>query len=240
MNEISTNSVQIGIDGSASGTRTLDALNLLREDIICGNLKPGEKLRVQHLKEKYGVSAATLREALSLLVSESLVTSTAQRGFNVASISLEDLKDISEMRVLLEVRAACKSVEHGDEDWEVDLVGAYHRLTNVEEQASKLSGSVSGIWEQRNTEFHEALVAACPSHWNRRFRSILHTHSERYRRMSLQTVGITRDVHEEHKQIFDAAMARDIKTLERVLTIHIEKTFDVVHKLVENNHQVGD
>ncbi len=223
-----------------SSTLALDALNQLREEIIYGKLKPGEKLRVQHLKKEYGVSAATLREALSLLVSESLVTATAQRGFNVAPISLEDLRDISEMRVLLEVRAACKSVENGDEDWEVGLVGAYHRLTNVEEQASDLAGEASDIWEQRNTEFHEALVAACPSHWNRRFRTVLHTHSERYRRMSLQTVGVSRDVHEEHKQIFDAAMVQDVKKLKSVLTQHIEKTFDVVHELVATDHQKGD
>lgn len=225
MNEITSES-------PTTSSRAHDALSRLRQDILSGALEPGEKLRVQHLKEKYDVSAATLREALSLLVSESLVTATAQRGFNVASISLEDLQDISEMRVLLEVRAACKSVENGDEDWEVSLVGAYHRLTNVEEQAGKLAGEVSGIWEQRNTEFHEALVAACPSRWNRRFRTVLHTHSERYRRMSLQTVGVSRDVHDEHKQIFEAAMARDIKSLEKVLTQHIEKTSDIVQDLV--------
>jgi DNA-binding GntR family transcriptional regulator len=234
MDDISNTEITAGIINSTTSTRVLDALTQLREDIISGVLEPGEKLRVQHLKSKYGVGAATLREALSLLVSESLVTATAQRGFNVAPISLQDLKDISETRIMLEVQAAVDSVQNGDEDWEVQLIGAYHRLTKVEENSTNLAENSTAIWEQRNIEFHEALVAACSSRWVRQFRSILHTHSERYRRLSLQTVGISRDVHEEHKQIFDAAMARDADTLSKVLTKHIEKTFDIVHKLVDD------
>ena len=146
--------IPTGIVASATSTRVLEALTQLREDIISGILKPGEKLRVQHLKSKYGVGAATLREALSLLVSESLVTATAQRGFNVAPISLQDLKDISETRTMLEVKAAVESVKNGDEDWEVRLISAYHRLTKVEEGSEDLSGDQTAIWEQRNIEFH--------------------------------------------------------------------------------------
>ena len=235
MDNISKTEIPIGVVASATSTRVLEALTQLREDIISGILKPGEKLRVQHLKSKYGIGAATLREALSLLVSESLVTATAQRGFNVAPISLQDLNDISETRTMLEVQAAVESVKHGDEEWEVQLIGAYHRLTKVEEGTEDLANSSTAIWEQRNIEFHEALVAACPSRWIRQFRSILHTHSERYRRLSLQTVGVSRNVHIEHQEIFDAAMARDTKTLVKVLTNHIDKTFDVVYQMVKED-----
>ena len=235
MDDISNKEMPIGIIASATSTRVLEALTQLREDIISGILRPGEKLRVQHLKSKYNVGAATLREALSLLVSESLVTATAQRGFNVAPISLQDLKDISETRTMLEVQAAVESVKNGDEEWEVQLIGAYHRLTKVEESTGDIPNSSTAIWEQRNIEFHEALVAACPSKWIRQFRSILHTHSERYRRLSLQTAGVSRNVHVEHQEIFDAAMARDAETLVKVLTNHIEKTFDVVYQMVKED-----
>jgi len=235
MDDISNPDIPIGVIESATSTRVLEALTQLREDIIGGVLKPGEKLRVQHLKSKYGVAAATLREALSLLVSESLVTATTQRGFNVAPISLRDLKDISETRIMLEVQAAVESVKNGDEEWEVHLVSAYHRLTKVEEGGEDITGDQTAIWEQRNIEFHEALVAACPSRWIKQFRSILHTHSERYRRLSLQTVGVSRNVHVEHQEIFDAAMARDADKLAKVLTNHIEKTFDVVYQMVKED-----
>ena len=136
---------------------------------------------------------------------------------------------------MLEVQAAVESVKNGDEEWEVQLIGAYHRLTKVEESTTDISNASTAIWEQRNIEFHEALVAACPSKWIRQFRSILHTHSERYRRLSLQTAGVSRNVHVEHQEIFDAAMARDVETLVKVLTNHIEKTFDVVYKMVKED-----
>jgi GntR family carbon starvation induced transcriptional regulator len=235
MDDISNTGMPASVGASTTSTRVLEALTQLRVDIISGTLKPGEKLRVQHLKSKYDVGAATLREALSLLVSESLVTSTAQRGFNVAPISLGDLTDISATRTMLEVQAAVESVENGNEEWEIQLKMAYHRLTKVEEKTENLASVSTAIWEQRNIEFHEALVAACPSRWIKQFRLILHTHSERYRRLSLQTVGVSRNVHIEHQKIFNAAMARDTDELVKVLTNHIKRTFDVVYQMVKED-----
>ena len=169
MDDISNTGMPASVGAFATSTRVLHALTQLRVDIISGTLKPGEKLRVQHLKSKYDVGAATLREALSLLISESLVTSTAQRGFNVAPISLGDLTDISATRTMLEVQAAVESVENGNEEWEIQLKIAYHRLTKVEENTEILASVSTAIWEQRNIEFHEALVAACPSRWIKQF-----------------------------------------------------------------------
>ena len=66
------------------------AYRRLRRDIIEGIHPPGEKLRVEHLKDHYAVGAGTLREALLLLVTDALVTVQGQRGFRVAPISLDD------------------------------------------------------------------------------------------------------------------------------------------------------
>jgi len=86
-----------------NGPKTLveSAYRALRRDIIEGRLAPGEKLRVEHLKDDYGVGAGTLREALSLLISDALVVSQGQRGFRVAPVSIEDFEDITRTRVML-------------------------------------------------------------------------------------------------------------------------------------------
>ena len=78
------------------------AYRQLRRDIIDGQHPAGHKLRVEHLKSTYKVSAGTLREALGLLVSDSLVVSQGQRGFSVAEMSLVDLEDLTRTRVLVE------------------------------------------------------------------------------------------------------------------------------------------
>jgi DNA-binding GntR family transcriptional regulator len=77
----------------------------VRQDIVSGRLAPGERLRVEHLKDRYDVGAGTLREALALLVSDALVTVEGQRGYRVAEISLADLKDLTDTRVMLETEA---------------------------------------------------------------------------------------------------------------------------------------
>jgi len=106
----------------------------LRRDIIEGRLAPGEKLRVEHLKSCYDVSSGTLREALALLISDSLVVAQGQRGFRVAPMSLDDLEDLTRMRILLECEALRESMAQGTDDWEADIVSAFHKLTLAEQR----------------------------------------------------------------------------------------------------------
>ena len=149
------------------------AYRALRRDIIEGRLAPGEKLRVEHLKDDYGVGAGTLREALSLLISDALVVSQGQRGFRVAPVSIEDFEDITRTRVMLECEALRQSIAMGDDAWEADLLAAFHRLTKAEEK--RIGSEDREEWEERNRIFHEVLIAACPSRWIKHFLSILTT-----------------------------------------------------------------
>ena len=80
-------------------TLAVEAYHQLRADIIEGVLKPGEKLKTEHLKDRYNVGAATLREALALLTADALVISQHQRGFRVAPMSLTDFRDITHAEV---------------------------------------------------------------------------------------------------------------------------------------------
>ena len=72
------------VEPLASRTLIESAYAELRDDIIEGVLAPGEKLRVEHLKDRYGVGAGTLREAITRLVSDALAVAEGQRGFRVA------------------------------------------------------------------------------------------------------------------------------------------------------------
>ncbi len=181
------------------------AYRQLRRDIIEGRHPPGEKLRVEHLKDQYQVGAGTLREALALLVSDSLVVAQGQRGFRVSPISLSDIEDITRTRVLLECEALRQSMATGDEGWEADVVSAFHRLTRAEEKlASDVEGAVNE-WEERNRLFHEKLIAACPSRWTRQFLGVLYQQSERYRRISVLTRPVPRDHRARYKDGHQAA-----------------------------------
>lgn len=195
----------------------------LRRDIIEGRLIPGEKLRIEHIKDNYGVGAGTLREALSLLISDALVVSQGQRGFRVAPVSIEDFGDITETRVMLECQALRQSIALGDEAWEADLLAAFHRLSRAEEKLA--DGNSREEWEERNRIFHEVLIAACPSRWIKYFLSILYQQAERYRRLSLQQKEVPRDIHAEHEELFKATLARDADRACEILSQHVRFTF---------------
>lgn len=219
-------------DPDTSVPRTLveRAYLSLRNDVVCGKLAPGERLRVEHLKDHYGVGAGTLREALSLLVSDALVTSEGQRGFRVAPISMADLEDVTNTRVMLETEALRQSIRHGDAQWEAALVQCYELLAATERN---LAESGSERWERRNKAFHEALIAGFNSTWIKYLLSILYRHTERYRHINFRlTTSHTsgRDVHQEHEAIFRAAIARQEARAALALEAHIRLTHDVMRQ----------
>ncbi len=205
----------------------------LRRDIIEGRLQPGEKLRVEHIKDNYGVGAGTLREALSLLISDALVVSQGQRGFNVAPVSVEDFEDITRTRVMLECEALRQSIAMGDDAWEGELLAAFHRLTKAEERLREPDAREE--WEERNRIFHEVLISACPSRWIKHFLSILYHQAERYRRLSLYLQPIPRDVHAEHEELFNATLARDADRATAAMAEHILLTFRAVQIIPPEN-----
>ena len=217
-------------DEALPGPRSLTeaAYRQLRVDIIEGRHAPGDKLRVEHLKDEYQVGAATLREALALLVSDSLVVPQAQRGFRVAPMSLADIEDLTRTRTLLECAAFRDSLQYGDDEWEARVVSSYHKLSRAEERLEQDPGGVFDEWEERNRAFHEALTSACPSRWILRFQALLFQQAHRYRRLSAVTTKVPASVHEEHREIFEAAMSRDVAKADAVLAKHIHFALSVI------------
>jgi len=211
----------------------------LRRDIINGVHAPSTKLRVEHLKDRYEVGAGTLREALALLVADSLVFTEGQKGFTVSPVSLDDFADITRLRVMLETQALSQSIDNGSDEWEANVISAYHRLTLAEKKFEgnriKADPAIFEDWEERNEKFHSALVSACKSPWLLQFIGILYHHSERYRRIGLRhTQGKNRDIHAEHDALKTAALSRDKPLCNRLLTEHISKTYELISKLPES------
>ncbi|MCT7294875.1 GntR family transcriptional regulator [Ralstonia sp. CHL-2022] len=203
----------------------------LRQDIIQGRLAPGERLRVEHLKDRYNVGAGTLREALALLVSDALVTVEGQRGYRVTGISLADLQDLTDTRVMLETEAVRLSIRHGDAQWEAHLRATFDALSDAESLGPSANPE---HWERANRQFHEALIAAHRSPWSKYLLDLLYRHGERYRRVAIRRGSAqpsSRNVHEEHTAIFEAAMARQEARAALAVEVHIRLTYELLAKL---------
>ncbi|MEH6648665.1 MAG: GntR family transcriptional regulator [Motiliproteus sp.] len=194
----------------------------LRDDILSGSLKPSSKLQIAALKERYETSAAPVREALSRLAAEGLVIKKGQRGFWAAPVSMEEFRDVSRLRVMLEIDAFKQSIENGDLEWEATIVGARHREKAVTAQANGDLASAAGALINENRAFHLALIANCPSDWQKRFISTLYDQSERFRRLSILNTEEVTNEQSEHEAIMAAAFSRDVKKACSLLTSHIE------------------
>jgi DNA-binding GntR family transcriptional regulator len=161
-------------------------------------------------------------------VSDALVTAEGQRGFRVAPISLSDLEDLTNTRVMLETEALRQSIRHGDAQWEAALSHSYDLLSKTE---MDLAESGSDLWERRNKAFHEALIAGFDSDWSKYLLSILYRHAERYRNIIWRLTAANasgRNVHQEHEAIYRAAMGRQDARAALALEAHIRLTHDIM------------
>jgi GntR family transcriptional regulator, carbon starvation induced regulator len=212
-------------DNGALPTTLTEAIYArIRSDILLGVLKPGDKLKLDGLKDRYDASVNTLRESLSRLVSEGLVANQGQRGFAVVPASLDDLRDVTETRRLLECHAAKLSIERADLDWESRVVAAYHKLSKIEAVVDDDPKRHGPLLERYNREFHGALISACGSRWLLTFHAVTYDQSLRYRMLAFQVRDFPRaQSRREHRDILDAALARDAKRLLPVLGEHITK-----------------
>lgn len=198
-------------------------------EIVRGVFSPGSKIKLEPLSKLYGVSTGTVREALSLLVSDGLVVANSQRGFYVAPMSIEGFQDLLNTRMLLEISALHMSIVNGGDAWEGRVVQAFHKLSLAENRLNEAAEDTFDLWEIRNREFHEALVSACDSEWTLRFRDILYRQSERYRRLTFTSrKNPGQFVHVEHKKIFDLAISRRADEAAAALIEHIRSPISFV------------
>lgn len=193
----------------------------IKRDIIFGELEPGLKLKLEGLRQRYSASMSTLRETLNRLASEGFVDARDQRGFFVTQVSQEDLIEIANLRVLLECHALRHSVENGDTEWEGNLVAAHHKLHLMEQKMLGGDDSHKEDWKRYDWEFHKALIQACGSQNLLSLHAMLYDKYLRYQMLVLTYRG--EEAVDEHRDMFEAALARDVDLAAAVLKKHIEK-----------------
>ncbi len=211
----------------------------IREDVISGVLEPDTPLRIDHLKDRYSVGASPLREALSRLLTDGLVTSEGLRGFRVAPVSLIDFRDITDTRRVVEPLALRIAIQRGGVDWEGRIVAAHHHLSRLKEDAAP--ENLASEMERLNRDFHLALIEGSKSPHLVRICMQLFDYSRRYRNISLRSDPSRRiEVTGEHDRIFKATLRRDVATAVRLLEKHIEGTFLGVSKAFASSQRPGD
>lgn len=214
--------------GREDETLAMMAYRRLRRDIVTGAFAPGQPLRLEALRQRYGLSFSPLREALNRLQTERLVVAAALRGFSVAPLSTEEMWDATETRILIESQALHRAIARGDDQWEVRIVAAFHALDLQLRRVRSNAASDDDVWllEARHRDFHHALIASCGSPRLLSLADQLHAETQRYRLPALAggAPAAKRDIASEHLDIMEATLDRTPAEAVALLAAHYRRT----------------
>ena len=190
--------------------------NTLRQAILRGELKPGERLMEIQLAQRLGVSRTPVREAIRKLELEGLVLMIPRKGAEVAEITIKDLEDVLQVRAALEelaVRDACEKITE-EQLKELRRSNAAFKIA--------LSGDDILASGQADMDFHEIIYKATD---NRRLMQILNNLREQMYRYRMEYLK-DREMHPvllgEHEAICSALASRDAEQAGEAIRSHIE------------------
>ena len=221
-------------DGKPAATLSSSVYEQLRGDILSGALPPGEKLRVEFVRERYQAGNSPVREALSRLSSEGFVERREQRGFFVAATSLEELQELTRTRCWVEEKALRESIANHSQHWEEQLVIAYHRMKRTPRFTEGSDSEGNPDWERCHRDFHYCLISNCGSRLLVDFCMDLADLAYRYRQVAVATKP-NRKAGDEHELIFNAVLNGDADEAVRCLTDHYHNTAGIILESMESD-----
>jgi len=192
-----------------TATRATTLVANLRTAILNGTLQPGEKLVLDQLKSRFQVSLSPLREAISRLLSVGLIEQEDQRGYRVAPVSIDNLREVTLLRRTLETQALEQSIKHADLDWESSVLGALHALGRA---------STEDDWHAAHRRFHKVLTGGCGLPL---LQDLCSTMFDLVQRYHILFPAIDPMSTQGHAAIANAAVARDTETATYLLGAHI-------------------
>jgi DNA-binding GntR family transcriptional regulator len=188
----------------------------LRRSIIVGHYEPGERLNLEQLADRYGTSVTPVREALQMLSQEGLVTTKPHGGFYVTQVTLKELRDMLELREILEVasveRAAVRITDEQIEELERVHAGytgddetSYERYVTENRRFHYLIAQAS-----RNQELAEALGR-------------LHDRLARF----FVFVHTGEEMEKRHKRLIEALRTREVEVARQVMLNEVNETREI-------------
>lgn len=190
--------------------------NTLRQAILTGELKPGERLMEIHLANKLGVSRTPIREAIRKLELEGLVTMIPRRGAEVAQITEKSMNDVLEVRRALDalcVELACERITPEDTERLKLACEAFETAVKTRDVKQIARADV---------ELHDIIVQATG---NQRLIQLINNLSEqmyRYRFEYIKDISQHQRLIDEHRMIYEAIVKNDKEAASQAAHVHID------------------
>jgi len=206
--------------------------NTIREAIIAGELKPGERLMEVQLAEKMGVSRTPVREAIRKLELEGLVEMEPRKGAHVAEVSVKDIMDVLEVRASMDALATSLAAQRITPEEVKELKHIFSQfVTNVEKE--NVNGTI-----KKDVEFHDVIYRASRNDKLLQISNSLREQVQRFRVIYLKGYGSTNDVIKEHEQIIEAITTNNIEMAQAIAYDHIRKQEETIIKAINRSSNI--
>lgn len=188
----------------------------IRNLILNGRLKPGERLKENRLAEEIRTSRTPVREALHLLEREGLLESIPRVGYQVKPLRWEEVEEICAIRIVNETLAAQWAMKRMT-DKELRALEK-----NIIDSRKEIEAGDPKAFVERDADFHEILARASGSRRLLELCQMFRRHMLRYRIESLYRAETALGALEGHRKIVECFRTKDEKGLERALREHLE------------------
>jgi DNA-binding GntR family transcriptional regulator len=209
------------------------AYEIIKEAIVSLKLKPGERLKASELAEELGISATPIREALSRLEQEGFVEIVPFKGAFVCEIDHQSVKEIFELRELLEIAAAKKATANFSP-------GDLHKgETFLEEMRRACDATDVKTYLKRAKDFHELFINKCG---NQKMISVIRSFNDHLERMR-EAVSSSESIPlyiEDYERILAGFKSRNTEETERALLAHLERVKESLLKRKEQKKSLND
>ena len=201
--------------------------NTLREAILKGDLKPGERLMELQLASKLGVSRTPIREAIRMLEQEGLAVTTPRKGAEVAKMTLKDMEDVLEIRDALDelaVRIACQKISDEQLKQLEDMKELFEKSTQT--------GNVKKIAEADVT-FHDVIYEATG---NPKLVTLLNNLREQVYRYRVEYIKDPKNyptLIAEHEAILESLKNRDVTNAVEAMHVHVANQAEAVKTVIQ-------
>ncbi len=219
------------IDGespTAVGTKSDEVYELLRHQILVGQIRPGERINVRALESVLGMSHIPIREAIPRLETDGLVKRQANVGAIATRVSIDEFDEIYDFRRIIEPALARRAVPLMTDD---DTVGVRKALERLE--ATGHSTADSDDFHKTHQEFHRRILKPGISVRIERTLNELWRVSERYLR--LLDTPVRQIGHHQHEAMALACVERDAERVEELLADHLEVTSQAMRTVFSND-----
>lgn len=196
------------------------AYETLRESILNSEYEAGKPLRQEEIAQSLGVSRVPVREALKRLEVEGLVIQRPRRGYVVASLDIDEIEDIFDIRTMLEEQAGKHATLRRTEQDIKEVEALLHAMDGMK---TSTPAEVQAFAE-RNREFHNRLFEASGRTQLCRMMIVLRNSVERYIRLGASIASNIDLAEREHYKMFEAFKKGDAELCGRLCREHCEHT----------------